>query len=76
MELEIYIPDILYKCTVWSENGDEKIQSESRLVGEVMLTEKDVSINLLHEEDRKELVDRINSAIEDFIIQRLVREES
>lgn len=76
MELEINIPDILYKCTVWSENGNEKIQSESRLVGEVMLTEKDVSMNLLYEEDRKELVDRINSAIEDFIIQRLVREES
>lgn len=76
MELEINIPNVLYKCELWSENDDEKIRSESHLVGEVMLTEKDMSMNLLYEGDREELLSRINSAIEDFIVQKLIQQES
>lgn len=76
MKLEINIPNILYQAELYvNEENHEMICDEAFLIGEVILKENDFTMNLVSEEDRKELVTRIHLAIRDFIVEHIARED-
>lgn len=70
MKLEIEIPKIVYQAEMYTEEGIEKYADEAFLIGEVMLKENGVGINLISNDDRKELITFIGEAIREFILKR------
>lgn len=71
MKLEIEIPKIVYQAEMYIENDCEKYADESFLIGEVMPKGNGIGINLISENDRKELITVIGDAIREFIFKRM-----
>lgn len=70
MKLEIEIPKIVYQAEMYTEEDIEKYADKAFLIGEVMLKENGIGINLISENDRKELITLIEEAIREFILKR------
>lgn len=71
MKLRIEIPSIIADLEIYEEDQRELLTTSVLLKGEVTLSEGDISMNLLCEDDRLELINDIRDGIEKFVLHKL-----
>lgn len=71
MKLRIEIPSIITDLEIYEKDQEKRIHVDALLKGEVIFTEGGVSMNLLSEDDRVELLNDIRDGILRFVLNKL-----